>query len=135
MNSDDERREVILQRLKESLQALAVPASEQVRLFPEFVVKTDELVLDFDHWQYCAMANYGSQMTEAQRTSLVALDSHTDGGSSAGRSIWDEQSLFTETFWDTARRLSKSALEAFGWPLQVPPTHSSEYVRGHSAKT
>ena len=41
----------LLEQLKWSLQALALPADSQLQQFPDFVVITDELMLEFDNWR------------------------------------------------------------------------------------
>ncbi len=43
-----QRKQWVFERLKHSLQALGLPAPAQVAYYPDFVVKTDELVLDLD---------------------------------------------------------------------------------------
>jgi len=53
--NEQESKQSILERLQHSLQALALPAPAQVAYLPDFVVKTDEMVLDFGHWQDCAV--------------------------------------------------------------------------------
>lgn len=125
------RKRWILLRLQHSLQALAIPATEQVRLFPDFVVKTDELVLDFDHWRQCAVENYGSEMTQAQASRLAAVDSHINTANASGdRSVWGETALRTHPFWERLRGIAAHALKAFGWPQDIPPSYADEYVRG-----
>ena len=122
-----ERRYWILERLKHSLQHLAIPAPRQVALFPDFVVKTDELVLAFDHWRLCAVGNYGAEMTAAQKEALAAIDEFTK---KPDRVVWEEASLYTHPFWECVRGMAKVALGSFGWPLEEPPSYAHEYVRG-----
>jgi hypothetical protein len=74
--NDQQRKQWIFDRMKHSLQALSLPASTQNSLFPEFVVRADELVLDFDHWRVCAVGNYRAEMTDAQLDSLAAIDAY-----------------------------------------------------------
>lgn len=126
-------KSAVFERLKHSLQALAIDAEEQVSLFPEFVVKTDELVLDFDNWRRTAVGNYGREMQDEQRQSLAALDEHIDAASPSrgtDRSMWNDDALSSHSFWVTARTLAARALETFGWPVEKPPSYAHEYVRG-----
>jgi hypothetical protein len=127
--NDQERKQWIFDRLKHSLQALSLPAPTQVSLLPEFVVKADELVLDFDHWRVCGVENYRAEMTDAQSDSLAAIDTHIKARQ-AHLAVWDESALSSHLFWQEIRVLAKQSLDAFGWPLETPPSYAHEYVRG-----
>jgi hypothetical protein len=127
---NEARRRGIFERLKHSLQALAAEASVQVQLFPDFVHKNDELVLDFDHWQDCAIGNYGKEMTAAQLQSLRAINDHLETVGPADAAVWDEDGLYTVPFWSELRQLAIQSLESFGWPKETPPGDADEYVRG-----
>jgi len=94
-----------------------------------FVVKTDELLLDFDHWRECAVTNYRADLSGEQVESLAAIDAHI-ANPSGDRSVWDDRSLSTHTFWAELRRLATVALSAFGWPPETPPSYAHEYVSG-----
>jgi hypothetical protein len=124
-------KQSILERLKHSLQALALSATDQVAHLPDFVVKTDELVLDFDHWRECAVGNYRSDMTAAQLDSLAAIKAHIATPNSTGdRTVWDESALYSHPFWGELRNLAIQSLNAFGWPQETPPSYAHEYVSG-----
>lgn len=127
--NEEQRKWWILERLKHSLQALALPAAAQLAHLPDFVVKTDELVLDFDHWRDCAVVNYRGEMTEAQLRSLETLDKHIENPS-GDRTVWDESALYGHPFWAKVRRLAIEALNAFGWAQGTPPIYAHEYVPG-----
>jgi hypothetical protein len=128
---DEQQRKLwIFERLKGSLQALALPAAAQLAYFPDFVVKTDELVLDFDHWRDCAVGNYHLDMTTAQLESLAAIDAHVAGPDACGdRSVWDESALYSHPFWKGLRKLAIQSLKEFDWPPEEPPSYAHEYVR------
>jgi len=102
--NEQQLKQSILERLKHSLQALALPARSQVAYLPDFVVKTDELVLDFDHWRDCAVGNYQVDMTAAQLDTLAAVDMHIAAPNSTGdRSVWDECPVFASVLGRTSR--------------------------------
>ena len=124
---EHERKFWIMERLKHSLQALALPAAAQVLQFPDFVVKTDELVLDFDHWRDCAVGNYHNDLTPAQLNSLAGIDAHIDTKDSDS-DIWKEPALYSHPFWEELRRLAIKSLGEFGWPVELPPSYAHEYV-------
>ena len=126
---EQERKQWILERLKHSVQALALPATAQLSRLPDFVVKTDELVLDFGHWRECAVGNYRADLNGQQLESLTAIDAHI-ANPSGDRSVWKESSLSTHPFWADLRKLAAVALSAFGWPQETPPSYAHEYVRG-----
>jgi hypothetical protein len=129
--SEQQRKQSILERLKHSLQALGLPARAQVAYFPDFVVKTDELVLDFGHWRDCAVANYRVDMTPAQLDSLAAIEAHIAAPNSTGdRTVWDEGALYSHPFWEELRNLAIQSLNAFGRPQESPPSYAHEYVPG-----
>ena len=129
--NDQQRKQGILERLKHSLQALALPAAAQVLYLPDFVVKTDELVLDFHHWRECAVGNYRAGMTTAELESLAAVDAHIAVPNSIGdRTVWDESALHSHPFWEELRKLAAQSLNAFGWPRETPPSYAHEYVSG-----
>lgn len=125
---EEPTKQWILQRLKESLQALAVQPSHQVRLFPDFVVKTDELVLDFDHWWSCAIGNYRNELTAEQLACLENINSQIDTATTGDRSIWDEAALQSHPYWSRLRELAQKCLKEFGWECETPPGHPEEYV-------
>ena len=119
----------IYERLKHSLQAMALPATAQLSYLPDFVVKTDELVLDFDHWRDCAVGNYRVDMTASQVDSLAAVEAHIDGPNTTGdRSVWEESALYSHPFWDELRNLAIQSLTEFGWPQETPPSYAHQYV-------
>jgi aspartate aminotransferase-like enzyme len=129
--SDVSLKSSLLERLKHSLQALASPPSDQVELLPNFVVKTDELVLDFDHWRSCVLHNYEGELTTEQVASLVALDQLIEKMSKSGdKAFWEEAALYAHPVWVDIRNLASKSLLAFGWAKDKPPSYASEYVRG-----
>lgn len=110
-----------LAELRSSLQALAQPAETQLRLYPDGVVKADELALDFEHWRLCALGRHGCEMSADQRRTLDALDqllAAMSGVSNAGH--WTEDALWTDPAWMQVRELAAQALTAFGWPNPSP---------------
>ncbi len=127
--NEQQLKQSILGRLKHSLQALALPAHSQVAYLPNFVVKTDELVLDFDHWRGCAIGSYRADLTAAQLDTLAAVDTHiATPNFTDDRSVWDESALYSHAFWEELRSLAIQSLNAFGWPQETPPSHAHEYV-------
>ena len=123
-------RTAILERLKHSIQLLACPADVQLRTLPDFVCKADELALDFDHWKDVVLDNFSSELTPAQEASLAAINSSLSEMTEAGPPLWTEDSVRQSDQWANTRVLAATALEAFGWPLEIPPSYADEFARG-----
>ncbi len=122
----------LLEQLKWSLQALALPADSQLQQFPDFVVITDELMLEFDNWRQAAA---GAQTFSAeQQTALERLDRLFDQMSDADAADFaTEAALREHPRWQEARDLARRALETFGWSYEIPPKERLVYVRGRDA--
>ncbi|MCU1286305.1 MAG: hypothetical protein JWO13_2655 [Acidobacteriales bacterium] len=94
---DDSLKASVLERLKHAIQALALPAELQLALFPDFVVKTDELVLDFDLWKQSVLGDeFANVLTHESRASLNALDEYL---SKAPKDCWTDEALEAHAFW------------------------------------
>ena len=131
MGDDLDNWDVVLVRLKHSLQALAMPADIQFELYPDFVCTVDEVVLDFDHWCRCVLSNDRGELSEEQRAMLRKLDG-TFERMSDGRSqkLWTEDALRNSPEWQAVRDTVKAALTSFGWSTERPPGYRHEYVPG-----
>jgi len=114
--------------LKWSLQALAIAASDQLKLFPEFVVKADEMALAFDHWASLVRSSYESELSRSQSDSLAAiaqkLATMSRDGAEFDLELWTDSAPSSSAHWDDVRMLATSALEAFDWPAESPPSQS-----------
>ncbi len=120
-----------LLRLQHSVQALALPADEQLSLFPDFVCKVDELALDFDHLYRCVRP-YKEEFTELQISLLDKIDNEVDEMSGAVNAIfWTEAALREDLFWRQVRILAKETLTAFQWTEEISPSYEHEYIKGH----
>ena len=120
----------LLEQLKWSLQALALPADSQLQQFPDFVVVTDELMLEFDNWSSAAAGAH--TFSTEQGAALERLDRLFDQMSGV-----DAADLATETAlrehprWHEVRELAQQALKTFGWSSDIPPKERLVYVRGN----
>ena len=119
----------VIEQLKWSLQALALPAPTQHALFPSFVCVADELALDFDD-SLKATAPHTS-FTPEQRASLKALDdliAQMSGQQHA--EFWTDSALASHPTWQQIRDLAQRTLDTFQWDLQPPPLGRAIYVKG-----
>jgi hypothetical protein len=96
-----------------------------VRLYPDEVVKPDELALDFDDAYRCARGAISRGWTGDQAEALAAIDAMLSGmsrgGSDFSEDLWLEPALFTDPRWERVRELALVTLRLFGWPLEEPP--------------
>lgn len=122
MNDPSRTFEVLL---RQAVQALAQPSDVQESLFPKFVAVGDELALQFDD----ALSGFNAhhdRVTEAQRTVLNALDEYLTSLSGPKHAdFWDD---LTDARWAEVRVRAASVLDAFEWPLEIPPKDGATYV-------
>jgi len=121
-------KEAVFERLKHSVQLLASQAEIQLRLLPEFVCKADELALEFDHWREVTLDNYGNDLTPDQASGITALDEKLSSLTNDGAQHWTDDAIRFSSDWQIVRRLAARVLEAFGWPLENPTSHTNEYI-------
>ena len=118
---DSETAEGVLKQLCRSLQLLASPAQAQVSHFPvPWIVLTDEMALDLDHWAGCVSTYW--ELPQEQKTRLTELDGFlSEMSGTHNAAFWTDEALFTDSRWAQVRHLAQAALVSFGWPLEVPP--------------
>lgn len=120
MTDEDIDQSTAFRQLKWSLHGLALAGAEQLALFPDSVVKIDELAFNLEHWAGVVRERYADELTAAQRDALEALEgklatmSHDRVEYDA--ELWTESALATSEHWADVRRLASAALDAFGGP-------------------
>jgi hypothetical protein len=121
----------VIQRLITSLQALAAPAEIQLARFPDFVVKADELALDFDDALMLVRDCPQLELTPGQVAALDALDQALDVMSGPGQGrFWTESALRDGAEWAHVRGLAAAALRTLDAPVTTPSPSHAVYVRG-----
>ena len=120
----------VMTQLKFALQALALEAEGQIAAFPDFVVTTDELLLEFDNWYRVVLGNFPEYLSQEQTEILKAIDGFMDNlePENPDQSIEDE--LKTSPFWKKMRALARKALTKFNWNSDLPPLDRVTYVKG-----
>jgi hypothetical protein len=121
-------KEAVLERLKHSVQLLALPPEAQLALLPPFVCKGDELALEFDHWRKVVLHNYGKELSVDQGSAIAELDQKLDWLTVNGEQHWGDEAVQTSPEWENVRRIAADVLKAFGWPAEGPPSHAHEYI-------
>ena len=128
--SDDPASEArgngVLEHLCYSLQLLAAPAQAQLNHFPvDWIVLTDEMALNFDHWAQCLSTYW--KPSPVQMAQLSKLDDFLRKMSgSLHPDFWTDEALISDPRWEEARTLAKAVLVSFGWPVKVPPPAREE---------
>jgi len=117
---NDETARSHFMELRRSLQALASPASEQLRLFPESAANADALASDFQHWASVVRGNYASELSRSQSDALAAIEQKLSmmsrDGAEFDLELWTEPALNSSAQWEELRRLATEALEALQEP-------------------
>jgi hypothetical protein len=121
------RGDGVLEQLCYSLQLLASPAQAQLNHFPVgWVVLTDEMVLDFDHWIQCLSAYW--KPSNEQLVQLSRLDDFlSEMSASLHSDFWTDEALSSDPKWEQVRTLAKTALVGFGWSVEVPSPVREEH--------
>lgn len=131
---EDDTRRGVRDQFRWSLQALACDPDDQLTLFPDFVCRADELVLDYGHWSEVARSRFAGEFSADQLATLKAIDDRIDamsyGGAEFEEELWYEEALGTRPKWEELRSLAKAALACFGWPAEKPPWGRSFYASG-----
>lgn len=110
-------------QLRHALQQLAASGSRQTPLFPDLLPTADELALNFDHWATLVVDDYGAELTNIQRASLIAIEDTfarmSRDAAEFDAEVWTPAALQTSVHWVAIRQLALAALDAFGW-LEQP---------------
>jgi len=108
--------------------ALASSAEVQDSLYPDFVAKGDELVLDYDE----ALNEYDIklQLNEDQMVSLSNLEAYLEehSGSEFEEMYCNSGSLYNDPRWEEIRVLAREFIESMGWQYQAPAKNDAVYV-------
>lgn len=129
--TEDETLAWCLQQLQQSVQALALPATAQLALFPDFVCKADELALGFDNWWLCVSSRATGALTEDQQRLLQEIDSQLSHMSGAANSqLWTDDALRTDSAWQKVRELAQQLLSALDCKVEIPRLNGTQYIGG-----
>ena len=118
-------QESTITQLKWAIQALALEAHDQINIFPDGVVVTDELLLEFDTRYQASISNYPEYFSEDQRDALFQIHLFIDNIPPEETTIRSEEALVVSTYWKELRVLATIALIEFNWTLEIPPKERS----------
>ena len=105
--------------LRSVLQALALPVTGQLRLYPNEACKVSRLIQEFEQYEPLFVAETAGNLTEAQQAVLASL--HHDLMRVCLDHTCTDVALRRSEVWRRVRWLARSALLAFNWPLVLPP--------------
>lgn len=121
-------RPTTFERLKHALQALAMAPDVQIRLFPEFVCKANEMVFEFELWHERLISKASDVLSDSQKLQLIAIEDTIAVMSEADNQLWSDEGLRSRPEWERLRSLARDALQTFGWPLEKPPSYLNEFT-------
>jgi hypothetical protein len=104
-------KSLVFSRLKLSLELLAAPPEIQLHFVPDFGYRADELYLGFDQWRSQLLANFHSELAADQ---LNSLNSIQEVFILMDQRCWNDTAVADSAEWKNVRRLSATALGAFG---------------------
>lgn len=122
-------KESTINQLKYAIQALALEASDQLTLFPDFAVVTDELLMDFDNWKNAAIGNYPDYFSSEQLKILDDIDAFIAKFELEDPEMPVIDELKISSFWRELRVIARNALVQFNWPNELPPYNQETFVK------
>jgi hypothetical protein len=106
-------------QLRTVLQALALPVTGQLRLYPNEACKVSRLIQEFEQFEPVFVAEAADDLTVGQKAVLASL--HHDLMRVCLDHTCTDVALRRSEVWRHVRLLARSALLAFNWPLALPP--------------
>ncbi len=103
-------------QLNKSIADLALPSSDQIDLFPDFVNTADELADSFGNWSRWVLECDKVVLSNSQREKIRALDdclSQMSGPEQA--ELWTDEALQLNPTWEQIRSLAKSIASDLVW--------------------
>jgi hypothetical protein len=121
----------VIQRLIDSLRALAAPVDIQLAHFPGLVGKGDELARDFDDAFMLIRDCPQLLLTGAQLDALLEIEAALSAISGSRHAeLWTDAALRESPRWDVVRALARAALVALDVPVPDAGQIQAIYVRG-----
>ena len=108
-------------QLRSVLQALALPVTGQLRLYPNEACKVDRLIWAFEQAEPLFLAKWDGCLTETQQAVLASLRHDLLKVCEQTDHACTDVALRRSEEWRRVRLLARSALLAFDWPLALPP--------------
>ena len=104
-------------QLQSVLQALALPVTGQLRLYPNEACKVSRLIQEYEQFEPLFLADWAGCLTEAQEAVLASLRRDLMSVCGAEDHACTDVALRRSIAWRRVRLLARSALLTFDWPL------------------
>ena len=121
-------KDAFFTHLKWSIQAMACDSETQISLFPDFIVVSDEMINDYDHWKRAVESRFKSEFSPAQIASLNDINKVIAEITRSQEDIWDNDALMTHELWGELRTAGNKALREFHWKREAPSTSRSIFL-------
>ena len=116
-----------MDEFKRSLFVLASPCAEQVKLFPDFTHKGDEMVIEFgDAFDVLDKSELPVEGLNALDTLDRYLIEHS--GDAFAEHYLDNDLLNSSSIWVMIRKLANDAIVSLDWQYEVPTSSGAEYI-------
>lgn len=121
-----------MEQFKNTIMALASSAEVQDALYPDFVAKGDELVLDYE--EEFEKLDLNSVLNKQQREALEKLDRFflEHAGEKFIDMYCDNSALYNDSRWNTIRHLANEFINAMGWQYVQPVNNNATYIDENS---
>ena len=111
-------RQWLLESLRKSLEALALPGPLALKRMPHGTVRADELALGFDNFYTAFCGNFGSQLSQVQLDALAEVDRLlSDMSGSRNAPLWEDQAVIEHPRWLKVRNAARVAMDRLGWAV------------------
>ncbi|WP_420642790.1 hypothetical protein [Candidatus Leptofilum sp.] len=107
--------------LRAILQALALPVTGQLRLYPNEACKVSRLIQEYEQSEPQFLAIWETSLNESQQAVLGSLRHDLMQICLGADHACTDLALRQSARWQRVRVLARSALVTFGWPLALPP--------------
>jgi hypothetical protein len=104
-------------QLRSVLQALALPVTGQLRLYPSEVCKVSRLIQEFDQSEPIFLAQSGGSLTTAQNGVLISLRNDLRIACGEVDHTCNDIALRRNVAWQRVRLMARTALLLFDWPM------------------
>lgn len=104
-------------QLQSVLQALALPVTGQLRLYPHVECKMNQLIQDYEQLEPLFLAEWDGYLTLEQEIALASLRHDLIAAYAEADHVCTEVGLRRSAAWRRVRSLARTALLTFDWPL------------------
>jgi hypothetical protein len=126
---NEELTQMNMAMLEKAVRVASLPAYRQFECFPPNVDIPFEIADDFaNHCMWVLEGLYAPQLSNEQRTALIALNKQLDEMSGEEHAeLWTEDALRDRPEWDVVREQARLIMNLFGWAADGP-TDTGEWV-------